>query len=56
MYREKDRSENYLFKELMPFGGQLEEGLPVGREPMAEDQGADSMGRAGRGVREIFFR
>ena len=26
MYRGKDREENYLFKELMPFGGQLEEG------------------------------
>lgn len=26
MYRWKDRSENYLFKELMPFGGQLAEG------------------------------
>ena len=26
MYRGKDRSENYLFKELMPFGGQLAEG------------------------------
>jgi len=26
MYRGKDRSENYLFKELMPFGGHLEEG------------------------------
>lgn len=26
MYRGKDRSENYLFKELMPFGGRLEEG------------------------------
>lgn len=24
MYRGKDRGENYLFKELMPFGGQLE--------------------------------
>ena len=24
MYRGKDREENYLFKELMPFGGQLE--------------------------------
>ncbi len=26
MYRGKDRDENYLFKELMPFGGHLEEG------------------------------
>ncbi len=26
MYRAKDRSEDYLFKELMPFGGQLAEG------------------------------
>ena len=26
MYRGKDRSENYLFKELMPFGGKLEDG------------------------------
>lgn len=26
MYRAKDRSENYLFRELMPFGGQLAEG------------------------------
>lgn len=26
MYRGKNRDENYLFKELMPFGGQLEEG------------------------------
>ena len=26
MYRGKDRSENYLFKELMPFGGKLDEG------------------------------
>ena len=26
MYRAKDRSENHLFKELMPFGGQLSEG------------------------------
>lgn len=26
MYRAKDRSENYLFEELMPFGGQLAEG------------------------------
>ena len=26
MYRGKDREEIYLFKELMPFGGQLEEG------------------------------
>jgi len=26
MYRGKDREENYLFKELLPFGGQLEEG------------------------------
>lgn len=26
MYRTKDRSEDYLFKELMPFGGQLAEG------------------------------
>ncbi len=26
MYRKKDRSEEYLFKELMPFGGQLAEG------------------------------
>ena len=24
MYRGKDREGNYLFKELMPFGGQLE--------------------------------
>lgn len=26
MYRVKDREEDYLFKELMPFGGPLEEG------------------------------
>ncbi|VAX35588.1 hypothetical protein MNBD_UNCLBAC01-1899, partial [hydrothermal vent metagenome] len=26
MYRGKDREEIYLFKELQPFGGQLEEG------------------------------
>ena len=26
MYRGKDREETYLFKELQPFGGQLEEG------------------------------
>lgn len=26
MYRAKDRNENYLFAELMPFGGQLAEG------------------------------
>lgn len=26
MYRGKDRRENYLFKELLPFGGQLVEG------------------------------
>lgn len=49
MYRGKDRSENYLFKELLPFGGKLEEGLPaVGRESVAEDQGVDPVGRAGR--------
>ena len=44
MYRWKNREENYLFKELMPFGGAIRE-----RESMAEDQGVDSVGRVGGG-------
>ena len=51
MYRGKDREENYLFKELLPFGGQFRE-----RESVAEDKRNDSVGRDGKRVCEIFFK
>ena len=50
MSRGKDREENYLFKELLPFGGAVGE-----RESVVEDQGNDPVGGVGKRVREIFF-
>lgn len=50
MYRAKDREEEYLFKELMPFGGELaEDNRWINKE-------FNTVGRVGGCVRAEIFR
>ena len=56
MYRGKNREEKYLFKELMPPAYRRQVwGTIRERESVVEDQGDDTVGRAGSGVWEVFF-